>query len=389
LFYKLSRRSFILGLLALAAGLKPARAATLGAPVSFAFISDVHLCLGIPDNSLKLTQESQLFLQDAVKQLNSLNLDFVVFGGDQVEGPGANDAHWQLFLDVVQGLNCPWYFVLGENDVTGPAAVDKMRTYGLDLKGKGLDTQNSYWSIDPIANQPLHVIGLDTARANSTTGDINPGQLDWLKKDLEANKGKYTVIFSHHPLLAPPPYDGGPPFEEYTCPAGACAREILAEYPDVKMAVSGHLPINKIQRERNLWYVAGAALTVYPCQFKVFHLHPQAIEVETHQISFPALVKKAQKIMLTSRLAYQYSSKKPAKFLPMAEGSTVDRDAILAFAPGAMPFKSSKQKTKAKKLSPQKVRPKQEKERVKTPTAAAQESPSKVNTNQSAKEGTK
>ena len=135
-----------------------AQSRTISRPISFAFVSDVHLCDGVPDNSLKLTKESQVILQDIVKQINAMHLDFVVFGGDMVESPGKNDKNWQFFADVVQGLNCPWYFVLGESDVTGPPAVDRMRTYGVDFKGKGIDTTTTYWSHDPIEGEPLHLI---------------------------------------------------------------------------------------------------------------------------------------------------------------------------------------------------------------------------------------
>lgn len=347
-----------------------AQSRTISRPISFAFVSDVHLCDGVPDNSLKLTKESQVILQDIVKQINAMHLDFVVFGGDMVESPGKNDKNWQFFADVVQGLNCPWYFVLGESDVTGPPAVDRMRTYGVDFKGKGIETTNTYWSHDPIEGEPLHLIGLDTARANSNTGDVKRDQLAWLRSDLEKNRGKYTVVLSHHPLLAPSPYDGGPPFEEYSCMSGASVREVLGSFNDVKLSVNGHVPVNKVQREGTPWYVSASCAVIYPCQFKVIRLHPQAIEVSTHQISYPAFVKMAGQIMESSRLAYLYSSSKPRAFLDVVEGSDIDQAAILPLAPGEVAHKAGKQKKakqpKEKKQKEKKVKESKAKETKKT-----------------------
>lgn len=347
----LSRRHFLAGLGALTClgqlgMLKPAQAAGFDfAPFSFAVVSDSHLSHGLPD-SLKLLQESQLFLQDVVKSINEQKVDFVIFCGDQVETPGRDETFWQLFIDIVAVLNCPWYFVLGEWDVSGPPAIERMVTYGPDFKGKGLTSGNSYWSTDPVPG--VHLVGLDTAKANSETGDLSTAQMNWLKQDLNSNKGKLTIVVSHHPLLAPPPYDGGPPFEEYTLLQGASAREILGACLDVRLAISGHVPINKIQRERSIWYVSCPPVDIYPCEYKLFHVDQQGITVETLGVRYEALVKKAKKIMINSRLAFQYSNHKPDTFLKLAEGGELDRAAYLGLAPGAVAQRLGKSKGKSK-----------------------------------------
>lgn len=385
----LSRRHFLAGLGALTFGqatgmfglLTPAHAAGFDfAPFAFAVVSDTHLSHGLPD-SLKLLQESQLFLQDVVKSINEQKVDFVIFCGDQVEGPGRDETFWQLFIDIMAPLNCPWYFVLGECDVSGPPAVERMVTYGPDFKGKGLTSGNSYWSTDPVPG--VHLIGLDTAKANSETGELSSAQMNWLKQDLNSNKGKLTIVVSHHPLLAPPPYDGGPPFEEYTVVQGASAREILGACLDVRLAISGHVPINKIQRERNIWYVSCPPVDIYPCEYKLFHVDPQGITVETLGVRYEALVKKAKKVMVNSRLAFQYSNHKPDTFLKLAEGNELDRAAFLSLAPGAVAQRLGKKATKNKPQKPGKTKetkeektakskPKKEKGKDKEPVEAVE-----------------
>lgn len=347
----MSRRKFMLTLAAAlsASGLQSLAASSSYSfqPFSFALISDTHLATGLSDN-LRLLQESQLFLQDVAKAINETNPDFVIFAGDQVEGPGRDEAFWNLFIDVMANVGCPWYFVLGESDVTGTSSVDRMRTFGPDLKARGLTSGKSYWSCDPVAG--VHLVGLDTAKANSNSGDLSDSQLAWLKNDLAENRGKLTIVVSHHPLLAPPPYDGGPPFEDYTTVQGASAREIMST-SDVRLALSGHVPVNKVQREGEIWYVSCPSVAMYPCQFKTFQVTPQAVFMETHSIRYPALVKKAQKIMAGSSLAFQYSNHHPDKFLQLVEGNELDRNAALPLAPGpAQKLKKQKgSENKAKK----------------------------------------
>jgi len=348
-----TRRSFLYGMAGLGASLYlPAGWAgnVQFQPFSFAYVTDCHLANGLPD-SYRLTQESQLFLQDAVKQINSLGVDFVIFGGDQVEHPGEDEKNWQLFIDIAQGLNCPWQFVLGETDVSGISAVDKLRTYGRDWKGRGLAGDKPYWSMDILPN--VHVVGLDTSRANSTEGFVSTEQLTWLQEDLKNARNRFVFVVSHHPLLPPAPFDSGPPWDEYLVPQAPNVREVLNTSTDVKLAISGHVNITKIEREKNIWYVSSPSLVVYPCAFRVFRINSDHIDVETFGINYPALIKKARANLAVSRLAYNYNSSKPVTFLDIAYGDKLDNDATLAVGPGKV-----KEPYKAEKVSNKKDKPK-------------------------------
>lgn len=328
-----SRRSFLFTLAAVTCFGIPTetRAANSFAPFSFGYVTDTHVVHGKPDSYL-LLQESQLFLQDCIKQLNGEKLDFVIFGGDQVETPGVDEANWQLFVDCAQVLSCPWTFVLGEKDVSGTPPVDKMKVYGSDWKQKGIQTDASYWSQSPLPG--VHIIGLDTSRPESTAGEVSNEQLDWLKNDLQKNAGKFTIVFSHHPLLAPPPFDAGPPWDDYVTTNGASVREILGGSKDVRLAVNGHLHVNKLQQESSTWYVSCSSLDVYPCSYKIFRITPQTIQMETYQISYPALIKKAKVQLDGSTIAFKYNEQKPTAFADLAVGGRIDNMALLPLVPG-------------------------------------------------------
>lgn len=319
-------------------------------PFSFAYVTDVHLATHQTD-TYEMLQESQLFLQDVVKTLNEQTLDFVLFGGDQVQGPGKDDTNWQLFLDVVQSLNAPWTFVLGDRDISGSRLIDKMRTFGPDWKGKGIETTKPYWSQSPLPG--VHLIGLDTSRANSTIGDISKEQLDWLRNDLVTNSRRFTIVLSHHPLLPPPPYDGGPPWDDYIVNEGSSAREILGSSKYVRLALSGHVHVSKIQQERDIWYVSNPSLAVYPCGFRLFHVTPDEITIETYQVGYPALVKKAHDSLSSSPLAFKYNSTRPASFAELCEGSRLDQNALVALGPGGtvQPLRPNGKKKKNEKPS--------------------------------------
>jgi hypothetical protein len=334
---KLDRRKFMLGMAGLSLLSWDTQAAEAAVqpfnPFTFAFVTDVHLANDVED-SYELVHESQLFLQELVKELNGERPDFVMFGGDQVQTIGKNEANWNTFLDCLQPLNAPWSFVLGDRDVSGPIPVDKFKTYGRDWKLVGVQGENAYWSQNPKIVPDIHVIGLDTSLPNTTLGGMSRRQLDWLKQDLEAHKNQFTIVFCHHPLLPPPPYDGGPPWDDYVIPDGGAVREILGAYPQVKMVISGHVHVSKVQLEREIWHISNPSLSVYPCSYRLFHVTPDMVTMETRQIEFPALVKKARKELSGSTLAERFNSADPGAFVALVEGDREDRDALIPLKPG-------------------------------------------------------
>jgi 3',5'-cyclic AMP phosphodiesterase CpdA len=330
---KVSRRTFIAAMASLPVLSLPWTSASAASfkPFSFVYVSDVHLTTGVPDESFKLLQESQLFLQDTIKSINALKPDFVIFGGDQVETIGAkSDENWQLFIDLVQLLDARWTFVLGEQDVSGKNPIDKMKVFGLDLKGRGITTSEPYWSIDPV--EAVHLIGLDTSQSNSPTGDISSQQLEWLKKDLAANKDKFTIVASHHPLLPPPPYDGGPPLDDYIVPNGSDVREIIGNSPDVRLVLSGHLYLNKVQLERDTYHISCAGLNIYPCQLKYFKVGKDSVMMESYVVPFGQLVKKSLKALSASAFATKVNRRNPEKIVELCDGSPEDQNALLSLS---------------------------------------------------------
>jgi 3',5'-cyclic AMP phosphodiesterase CpdA len=306
------------------------KAQTSFTPFSFGVVSDVHLITGSADN-YKMLQESQLFLQDCIKTLNSQKLDFVIFLGNQVETPGDDDRNWQLFLDVAQTLNCPWSFVLGNSDISGASLVDKMHSYGPDWKHNGIDTNKPYWSHDPLPN--VHLIGLDTSSANTSIGNVDNEQLQWLTNDLRTNKEKFSIVFSHHPLLPPTPFDRGGSWDQFVLPQAPQVRDIL-EHSNARLAFSGHTHVSKILEREHLYYISCPSLDVFPCAFRTIRVSPEEITVSTYRVSYPALIKKALNALAESDFSCNYNPKHPQAFAEVARGSAADQNAVLKLGAG-------------------------------------------------------
>jgi outer membrane biosynthesis protein TonB len=123
--------------------------------------------------------------------------------------------------------------------------------------------------------------------------------------------------------------------------------------------VSGHVHVSKVQQEGSIWYVSSPSLDVYPCAYRIFRVTPENITIETYQINYPALIKKAMKNMEESTLAYKFDQSRPERFLAVLDGERMDKDVLLPLAAGGVAQPLAKKKKK--KAKPDKTaKPKKE-----------------------------
>lgn len=125
----------------------------------------------------------------AVRNLNMLRPEFVVSVGDLIEGYSTDEAliesQWKEFLGFIDQMEMRFFFVAGNHDVTNPVMHKIWREkfgkewYSFDYKG-------------------VHFVCLCSEDPSSRIGDE---QLDWARKDLDANKNaRWTFVFMHKPL---------------------------------------------------------------------------------------------------------------------------------------------------------------------------------------------
>lgn len=126
-----------------------------------------------------------------VAEITRMRPDFVMTVGDMIEGYTSDTAQmqteWDEYFEIVSTLPCPIYYTPGNHDITS----DNMEPTYQQRIGK------PYYSFD---QRGLHFVILDNSRAESFE-EIKKEQLDWLKKDLEANRSAcHTMVFMHKPF---------------------------------------------------------------------------------------------------------------------------------------------------------------------------------------------
>lgn len=131
------------------------------------------------------TRSQHLVHNKVVTMIRKENPDMVLFTGDMVSN-GRNIIHWLIYSTIENGLwsNAEYYPTRGNHE----KSLLYYKTF-LDLPNG-----NTYYSFD---RDDIHFIVLDVIDAYSP---IDPTQLEWLKKDLNDNKGKPKIVSMHLPM---------------------------------------------------------------------------------------------------------------------------------------------------------------------------------------------
>lgn len=237
---------------------------SLSGTVKFAQLSDIHYSTTRDDTSYKLLSKTKPLLKDAIHQINNeKNIDFVMLTGDIVDIPSEKS-----FLDateVLKTINYPFYFVLGNHDITNTGDFTKEKLLKILKEKNPKNTfDKTYYTFKHKGNFRIIVLdGVRNEKFNSAKGEISKEQLVWLDKILSKSKKDVVLIFIHFPLFAP--YDS--PNHEIINKKEF--KAVLEKYNMPIGIFSGHYHTTKIRKMGNILHVSTPALATYPHAFRV------------------------------------------------------------------------------------------------------------------------
>jgi len=274
---------------------------------SFVVISDSHVDArpGGSDGgywNTMLTSRSRDILSAAVGDINARGVDFVAHCGDITNA--SDTESYRAVAEILSGLNCPFYFVLGNHDTW----LEDRR--GLAAELFGLEDPGLYRAVEFAG---WRLLLLDFAywvyRDGSIKGHYdldNPArvvdiimpdrELDWLGQELRRDPSTPTVCFTHPVLAVRPEYPvarmpGGEPvtkrpvtLEGELCGSGRL-KAVLAGHPCVKAVFSGHGHMHDCIVEDGVLYCQTGALVSYPNEPRLVRVKSDRIETEVFPLS--------------------------------------------------------------------------------------------------------
>jgi 3',5'-cyclic-AMP phosphodiesterase len=165
-------------------------------PFSFVFMTDIHL---LPE--LNAVQG----FKQAIDNVNKLNPDFVITGGDLIidaleQRYGRVDSLYNLYRETVQNLTMPVYNTMGNHEIYGifsNSGADKLSSeYGEKMFEKRLG--KSYYSFDHKGWKFIIINSVEDTKKNSYIGKIDESQISWIKEELRKTDSLTPIVISTH-----------------------------------------------------------------------------------------------------------------------------------------------------------------------------------------------
>jgi 3',5'-cyclic AMP phosphodiesterase CpdA len=166
----------------------------------FVFLTDIHIR---PD------MNAPIGFQMAIDEVNRLNPDFVLTGGDLVfdalrGNRQRSDSLFTLYKNMSKGFNMPVYHCLGNHDlfaVYEESPEDENHPdykYGMFERYFG----ETYYSFNHKGWHFIVLNSLDVTDDKRYKGFVHEKQLEWLKDDLKkVDKATPVVVVTHIPLI--------------------------------------------------------------------------------------------------------------------------------------------------------------------------------------------
>jgi RNA polymerase sigma factor (sigma-70 family) len=213
-------------------------AAAPGAGVTFVQISDSHIGFAQPANP-----DVAGTLSATVDRINALPQQpaFVMHTGDVTHLARADQ--FDTAKSILGRLKVPLMVIPGEHDAIGAEGAKRFLAVFPNA-----DAPGGWWSFD---RSGVHFVALVNVFNFETMGVLGTEQLDWLAKDLAAQKRDTPiVVFGHVPLYALYPAWG------WTTEDGAKAIAMLRRFSAVTV-LNGHIHQIITQRDGNIAFAHG------------------------------------------------------------------------------------------------------------------------------------
>jgi len=298
---------------------------------SFAHITDLHLDVKGTSTWQHREKSVPLFI-DTLRQIGRLQkLKFVIFGGDQIHAGARDRDSLFVFQEWTKHLGLPYYVLLGNMEVSPVPGASKLSRadYLLAWRGKGVGPGRSSWSVEPVKG--VRIIGFDVTVEGKPYGEASPAGLKWLVSELEeSRKARLVVIVTHQLLLPTSPQDTKPAWALWMVRNHDAVREVLEQYPNVRLVISGHHHVSRVQTVQQITYVADPAIVTYPCAFRVFTVSREGLHLKNIGLDEKSIVARARELLVADPYARLYDPDDPQNVLAYSQGlSEPDRETTI------------------------------------------------------------
>lgn len=229
--------------------------------VTFAQASDIHYSINASDSTRPIANAPKA-LKGFVDRVNEKNYDFVMFLGDSIDK--SNEKNLTGFLNIVNGINKPYYMVIGNHDAHKISGLTKDEYLAIVSKynENQKEAKASYYFY-PTPEIVALVVDGATSGMPSAHGVFTPKTLKWVDEVLTKNKDKKAIIFQHFPMVEP--------FENpsHTIMDKSDYESVLNRHDNILLISSGHFHKEAVYKDnRGIYHISAPALFDVPYYFQ-------------------------------------------------------------------------------------------------------------------------
>src|SRR6478672_176900 len=248
----------------------------MGLNFRFAVVSDLHI--GLPEtiwdhpNRFHLVEVSIPALERVLKHLEQLDLDFVLLPGDLTQH-GEPENHAWLSARLAQ-LPFPVYVVPGNHDV--PTLLANEQSIGFQdfpyyyRKFGYQNPDQLYYTCQILPG--VQLIGLNSNQFDAEgkqIGHLDQVQLAWLQEVLADVDDQLVLVMLHHNLLEHLPGQSHHPLGSRYMLQNASVLSHLLQKSRVQLVFTGHLHVQDIASQENLYDITTGSLVSYPHPYRI------------------------------------------------------------------------------------------------------------------------
>lgn len=280
--------------------------------VTVALLNDTHIGedrhgLIVGDFPRAITQAPglppfpEVMLAGAIKEIKARKIPAMFVNGDTTsEARPAEVRRFRELMDTFGKYRKDWWVTRGNHDRPHTPDADPSAGYENHAVLPGTKDHRDPWGEMFVPRQqmwtahvgPLRVIGLDTAKLDTSDGELSDAQFDRLAQELSRHRHTPTLMMAHHPVTRESAVTNaaGPTFVLNTADANRL-QELMADVPGIFMMHAGHT--HRIKRTKpdaatQVDFVELGAAAGYPGGYTLLHLYSGGYMVNFHRTSTPA-----------------------------------------------------------------------------------------------------
>jgi 3',5'-cyclic AMP phosphodiesterase CpdA len=266
-------------------------------PFRFAIVSDPHIALPHTiwhtPHRFHLVEVSIPALEQILASLETQDLDFLLLPGDLTQHGERENHEW--LAARLQALPFPAYVVPGNHDIITREGGDRtisLQEFPQIYRACGYAGEQPYYHQEILPG--VHLIGLnsiafDVSGQQLFAGYVDEPQLEWLSHTLADLKNQFVMVTIHHNVLEHLPGQAQHVMGRRYITENRAALIQRLRQGGVNLVFTGHLHVQDIAQEGNLWEITTGSLVSYPHPYRIVTMTPQPsgqmqLDVVSHRV---------------------------------------------------------------------------------------------------------